>query len=235
MRRPLPAAALLLLLGLPLSLAAAPVPDAARVEAERLTSIDRSPGGMTVLPTGRRITPLGAHTTVAPHPYGMALSADGRTLVATSNGTGPFALTILRGLDRPDPEVFTFSARDIPGLKSLYQGVALTADGRTLYASGGEDGRVHVFDLSARRHLAAISLDTDGWRDSISAQLALTPDGKRLLVVDQGNYRLAVLATAAGRVGARRADALCRGGGPGRAVRVRGEHRALRVPPGGEG
>ncbi|MGA2609337.1 MAG: hypothetical protein ABSH01_17990, partial [Terriglobia bacterium] len=37
--------------------------------------------GMTVLPNGRLITPFGKQVKVAPHPYGLGLSPDGKTLV----------------------------------------------------------------------------------------------------------------------------------------------------------
>ena len=57
------------------------------------TRID--PRGETVLPNGRLITPLGVQVKVAPHPYGLALSPDGKTLVTVNSGTKPFSISIL--------------------------------------------------------------------------------------------------------------------------------------------
>lgn len=161
---------------------------------ERLTQI--VPGGVTILPTGRLLTPYGKQIVVAPHPYGLALSPDGQTLVASSNGVGPFALTVVSGPDAVEPVVTTISSAQEPDFRSTYQGVAVAPDGETLYAAGGNDGRVHVFDRQSRRRLAVIGLNGDGWADSIPAQMALSRDGRTLLVVDQGNYRLAVIDTA---------------------------------------
>jgi len=167
---------------------------------ERLAKIARAPDGTTILPTGRLITPRGRQIVVAPHPYGLAISPDGKTLVASSNGTGPFALTVVTGLDANEPSVRAISEASESDFKSLYQGVAISPDGRTLYASGGNDGRLHIFDLATLRRRAAISLDGEGFSDSLSAQMALSRDGRTLLVVDQANYRLVIFDTARQKV-----------------------------------
>ncbi len=51
-----------------------------------------NPNGETILPSGRLITPLGKQVKVAPHPYGLALSPDGKTLVTVNSGTKPFSV-----------------------------------------------------------------------------------------------------------------------------------------------
>jgi YVTN family beta-propeller protein len=169
-------------------------------DPEALTHIDRRPGGVTVLPNGRRLTPPGRQVTVAPHPYGLALSRDGGTLVASSNGTGPFELSILDHLAEETPHRSTISVASDPELRSLYRGVVLSPDGRTLYASGGNDGRIHLFELPSRRRLATVSLDDARFAGSIPGDLALSPDGRTLLAVDQGNYRLVVIDASTRRV-----------------------------------
>ena len=69
--------------------------------------------GETVLPNGRLITPLGRHVKVAPHPYGLALSPDGKILVTANCGTHPFSASIITQLDSPEPQV----AQIPPGFK----------------------------------------------------------------------------------------------------------------------
>ncbi|MCC6445947.1 MAG: hypothetical protein IT210_21150 [Armatimonadetes bacterium] len=169
---------------------------------ERLVKIDRAPGAVSVLPTGRLLTPYGKQIVVPPHPYGLALSPDGRTLIASSNGTGPFALTVITGLDTAEPAVHTISEAEDAELKSLYQGIAVSPDSRTLYASGGNDRSLHIFDLATRRRQAKILLDGDGYEESLPGQMALSPDGRILLIVDQANYRLVVFDTAKRKVAA---------------------------------
>ena len=69
----------------------------------RPTKID--PYGETILPSGRLITPLGRQVKVAPHPYGLALSPDGKTLVTVNSGTKPFSVSIVTGLGSEQPQV----------------------------------------------------------------------------------------------------------------------------------
>ena len=68
---------------------------------DRPTHID--PAGETVLPNGRLITPAGVQVVVEPHPYGMALSPDGKMLVTANVGTWPYSLSIIRSLDAKRP------------------------------------------------------------------------------------------------------------------------------------
>src|SRR2546426_11601094 len=80
--------------------------------ADRPTKID--PGGETVLPNGRLITPRGIQVKVAPHPYGLALSPDGKTLVTANSGTAPFSFSIITDVGSRDPKVVQVP----PGYKS---------------------------------------------------------------------------------------------------------------------
>src|SRR2546427_763832 len=127
---------------------------------DRPVKID--PAGGTVLPNGRLITPFGKQVTVAPHPYGLALSPDGKTLVTANSGTAPFSFSIITDLGSRDPKVVQVP----PGYKSpgadpdsVYMGVAIAPDNRTLYVAEGNNGRVGIFDLVTRRRLDSVSLD----------------------------------------------------------------------------
>jgi len=158
------------------------------------------PAGETVLPNGRLITPRGTQVKVAPHPYGLALSPDGNTLVTANSGTAPFSLSIITGLDSPQPTVVQIP----PGYKSphadpesTYLGVAIAPDNRTLYASEGNNGRVGVWDLTTQQRLA--SLDLDGafagknYTHSLTGDLKLSPDGRLLYVLDLAHFRLVII------------------------------------------
>ena len=99
-----------------------------------------NPNGETILPSGRLITPLGKQVKVAPHPYGLALSPDGKTLVTVNSGTKPFSVSILTGLDSQQPQVAQIppaldSTDDDP--ESVFLGAAIAPDNRTLYVSEG--------------------------------------------------------------------------------------------------
>jgi YVTN family beta-propeller protein len=167
---------------------------------ERPVKIDLS--GETILPNGRLITPLGSHIKVAPHPYGLAVSRDGKTLVTANSGTHPFSASIITQLDSPQPRV----AQIPPGFKpadadpdSVFLGVAVGRDNRTLYLSEGNNGRVGIFDLVTHQRLYSLSLDGivlgKTYANSLTAALQLSPDGRRLFVLDLAHFRLVILDT----------------------------------------
>jgi YVTN family beta-propeller protein len=167
---------------------------------DRPVKIDLS--GETILPNGRLITPLGRHVKVAPHPYGLALSLDGKTLVTANSGTHPFSASIITQLDSPMPQV----AQIPPGFKpadadpdSVFLGAAVGPDNRTLYLSEGNNGRVGIFDLVTHQRLYSLSLDGafqgKAYANSLTATLQLSPDGRRLYVLDLAHFRLVILDT----------------------------------------
>ncbi|MGH9847878.1 MAG: hypothetical protein ACREEM_55025 [Blastocatellia bacterium] len=78
-----------------------------------------------VLPNGRLITPRGRHVWVAAHPFGLVLSPDGRTLVASCNGTEPFAVSILTDLQGDSPRLDQITA--IRTMKTLRRSGPMTS------------------------------------------------------------------------------------------------------------
>ena len=79
-------------------------------------------------------------------------------------------------------------------LKAVFMGLAITADNRTLYAAGGNEGNILIFDLPTMTRIAIINLNVAvggrTWKDSYIGDLKLAPDGKMLWAVDQANFRL---------------------------------------------
>ena len=166
-----------------------------------------------VLPNGRVLTPRGRHVRIAAHPYGLTLSPDGKTLVASCNGTEPFAVSIIRGL-RPgeDPRLAQIAADreryrgskvaddEDDEFRSVFMGLAISPDNRTLYAASGNQGSVFLFDLIEQRRIATITANQGGTKDSFLGAMALTRDGRQLYVLDQANYRVVVIDPIARRV-----------------------------------
>jgi len=164
--------------------------------------VEIRPDGETVLPNGRLITPLGKHVLVAPHPYGLALSPDGKTLVTVNSGTSPFSFSIITDLASDQPKVAqvppTGGSADADP-QSVFLGVAIARDNRTLYLSGGDNGRVGIFDLTTRQRLDSISLDGTWqgkvYKNSLTGELALSADDRWLYVLDLAHFRMAILDT----------------------------------------
>jgi YVTN family beta-propeller protein len=158
--------------------------------------------GMTVLPNGRLITPFGKQVKVAPHPYGLALSPDGKTLVTVNSGTHPFSASIVTDIFGLAPHV----AQIPPGFKSsdadpesVLLGADIARDNRTLYLSEGNNGKVGIFDLVTHQRLGSLSLDGEFqsriYNHSLSGELLLSRDGKTLYVLDLAHFRLVVFDT----------------------------------------
>jgi hypothetical protein len=55
----------------------------------------RRPGAASILPGGRVISPLGRQYVTGPGPFGLAISASGRTLASANSGPDRFSLTVL--------------------------------------------------------------------------------------------------------------------------------------------
>lgn len=152
-----------------------------------------------MLPGGRMISPLGLHHTTGPGPFGLAVSPDGKTIVSADGGPNRYSLTILQRNEngwsskrlaapkKGEPEA------EQDDWRSVFMGVAFDERGRVLYASEGNSGRVRVLEMPRGTKLRVYDLNQNGFRDSYTGDLAL--DGKRqlLYVVDQANFRVAVI------------------------------------------
>src|ERR1700731_2227 len=57
----------------------------------------RRPGAPSILPGGRVIAPTGRQYITGPGPFGLAISADGKTIVSVNSGPERFSITVLEG------------------------------------------------------------------------------------------------------------------------------------------
>ena len=166
-----------------------------------------------ILPNGRAIDPVGTWTPIAPMPFALAVSPDGKHLVAPSIGW-PFALNIIDGpgssspqyrrfpeikaekgstiLPSNDPHLRVSSTND-PNTQ-VHMGVAYSPDGSLLYDPTGDSGAVDIYDSNTWQHVGRIELDgkLNGktYKESFAAVALLSPDGRTLYVLDQGNWRV---------------------------------------------
>ncbi|HOW72429.1 MAG TPA: phosphoesterase [Phycisphaerae bacterium] len=153
------------------------------------------PGGVSVLPSGRYVTPAGVVVRITADPFGMALSRDGSRVVAVHDQV----LTVLE-VAQPGSAV-RYPSYDgklaTPFKNGAFMGVQVTRDSRLAYLSGGNDGSIVVFDLVAGKRLDAITLngvfDGRAYEDSLTGDMVLSDDGRRLFVLDQFNFRLVVV------------------------------------------
>lgn len=159
----------------------------------------RRPGAQTILPGGRIIEPWGRQYTTGPGPFGLAVSPNGRMVVSSNGGPNRYSLTVLEwegGFWRSRHYVAPVRKQGEPepedDWRSVFMGLAF-GDERTLYASEGNSGRVRVIDPKTGDLKRIYDLNQGGFQDSYTGDLALDRARGLLYVVDQANFRVAVV------------------------------------------
>ena len=160
------------------------------------------PSGLTILPTGRHLKPVGRHFPVARWPHGLVLSPDGATLFIASDGIGQFVTE----WETPSPTITSFSSlrKGMPKRRSNAGGAAFSPDGKKLYWCSRESGEVYVVDVATHTIMDAIALNVEvnGQRfaDSCALDVKASADGSSLYCADVTNFRVVVLDAAKRKV-----------------------------------
>ena len=167
---------------------------------EAFVKIDRN--GKTVIPNGRIITPVGKTITTAPHPYGLTLSPDGNVAVTANSGTSPLSITVIQDVLSENPRIKQIPpgpSTDKGVLASVFMGLAIAPDNRTVYVSGGQENKIYLFDILTGKKIDSIdcsfkSQDVD-YSDGYIGDMVLSKDGKTLYAVDQIGFRMIIADT----------------------------------------
>ena len=161
-------------------------------------TIDKK-SGVFIIPNGRMLTPWGKQFMLPPHPYGLAISKDGKTAAALQTTNKPNYVAIVRNLDTDKPRVVQIRA-DKMTLTGAFMGLAFSADDSLLYVSAGNDGTVAIIDVESMKITKTVSLNgkfTDGsFKDAYTGDIILSPDGKTLYAIDQANFRVVAIDVA---------------------------------------
>src|SRR3954464_3005646 len=174
---------------------------ASRVSAQREIKVLTVPGkkaythidknGVSVLPSGRFVSPAGQTIQITHDPFGMAVSPDGTKTVTLHNGV----FTIINNETLASTRVPSYD-RSIPSPLSngSFLGVAFSPDSKTVYLSGGDNGAVIIYDIESMQRMDSISLNgpsgNEVYEDSFTSDLVLNETNNELLVLDRGNFRL---------------------------------------------
>ncbi len=149
------------------------------------------------LPTGRTLDPAGVAWPVGSMPLAMTLSPDGLQVVVLLNGWREQGVQVV---DRATGQIL----QTLPQA-AAFLGLAFSPDGRTLYASGGNQDVIYRYAWAAGRASLADSIiiepkapQKNGRR--YPAGLALSPDGSRLYVAENLTDSLAVVDLASATV-----------------------------------
>lgn len=164
------------------------------------TKIDKK--GKTVIPNGRFITPYGKLVEVAPHPFGLTLSADGTVAVTANSGTSPISISIIKNLKSSHQSVLQVppgSSTDEGVLASAFMGLAISPDNKIVYVAGGQENKIYLFSIDSGAKLDSVdcSVSENGEKtpDGYIGDMKLSKDGRYLYAVDQMLFRLLVIDT----------------------------------------
>lgn len=155
----------------------------AQLDAQRFTGI---------LPSGRRVTPVGKVVRITHDPFGLAVAPDGQTILTLHSGV----VTLIKTSDPEHPLRIPAYDRSIPSILdgASFRGVAFASNSKTAYLSQGDRGKVVLFDLEKLTRQGSIDLDGSfngvKYEDSFTSDLVLNPQKNELLVLDRGNFRL---------------------------------------------
>lgn len=195
--------------------------------AEARRTAGRQGDGSVILPGGRKLTPAGRVLDVGGFPLAMRVLPGDRYVAITDGAYGYEALRIV-DTRAPDPRAAVVSSREYPRTSgtphspALFYGLALTADGKRLYASNGGydpvddavDGKQHfntidVFDLvgdppkltpaAAGPIKLMFNAGNGAASQRLPAGLQLSADGKLLYVACQSDATLAIVDVASGQ------------------------------------
>jgi len=163
--------------------------------------------GKTIIPNGRFIEPAGKIYMLAPHPYGLKVSPDGKTAVTANSGTSPLSISIIRGIDTDSPVVQQIPpgpATERGVLASVFMGLAISPDNEKVYVSGGQENMIYIFDLATGEKTDSIMCDFNNdhmdYTDGYIGDMCLSKDGKKLYAVDQIGFRLIIIDTEKNKI-----------------------------------
>ncbi len=153
----------------------------------KASKIDTS--GVSVLPSGRYITPAGKTIRITNDPFGLAVSPDGKISITLHDGV----ITIINNITLSSTRIPDYAKKIKSPLKeSSFIGVAFDHKKDVVYLSGGDEGSIIAFNYNTYRVEDSISLNGEfnkiKFEDSFTSDLLLVD--RELLVLDRGNFRL---------------------------------------------
>ena len=170
-----------------------------------------------LLPNGRLVNPAGTTVPLGDFPVATAVSPDGQIAVVSNAGQGEGSTPLqgnqsLQVIDLGTDQVVQTIADQTNGKDTFYnEGVAFSPDGRRVYVTGGGNDAVYDYAVSGNRlHLAATRASTHKTglpqlpelanAYGYSRNVAVTPDGSRLLVTNEQGGSVAAIDPKTGSI-----------------------------------
>ena len=149
------------------------------------------------LPTGARLDPAGRLTDLGSLPMAMVPSPDNSGFVVLLNGYRENGIQVVNRATGAITQTIT--------QRAAFIGLAFSPDGKRLYASGGNDDAIYVYDWSNGKAAIADTIVLLSKRASqdgrkYPAGVGASPDGAALYVAENLGDSLAVIDLASGLV-----------------------------------
>jgi len=133
----------------------------AQVEYEvpgRLDYCKINENGISVLPSGRFVSPVGEKIRVHRAPYGLAVSNDGKFAVVLHSG----AVTLVE-MSTSSSNVSRFPEFDGKGIDIIkgasFVGASFSNNNRVVYLSGGDKGKIWMFDVILKKVIDSVDVN----------------------------------------------------------------------------
>jgi len=153
-----------------------------------------NPSGVSVLPSGRYVTPAGELLRITHDPFGMAISPNGKKAVTLHNGV--FTIIDLPSLTSTRVPSYDRKIAS-PLADGSFLGVCFAPDSKTVFLSGGDNGSVIVYDIDKMQRTDSISLNgrigDSTYAESFTSDLQLIAEQNLLVVLDRGNFRMVTI------------------------------------------
>lgn len=135
---------------------------------------------------GWGLTPAGRHIPVSDMPLKMVLSPDGKYMAAIHGGFTGTGITLVHLVDQ---RVTQFQP-----LARAFNGVAFSADGKRLFAAGGNSGLIHTFSHQEGRLIEQAQTNpAPDAGDTLLAGLAVHPTSGKLYVCNEAGHEVWVV------------------------------------------
>ncbi len=153
----------------------------------------------TLLPVGYRVTPAGAQSPLGDLPLSLTPFPDRAAVLVVNAGHGVQSLQVVDVRTGTVEQTVRYHAPE-----ALFVGAAFSPDGRRAYVSAGGNNKIRTFDVTGDRltETAPIQLPTrnpaGATVNPYPAGLAVTPDGRHLVVADSVADAVTVVDLPAG-------------------------------------
>jgi YVTN family beta-propeller protein len=157
------------------------------------------PGGTAVIPVGYRVTPAGLQSKLGDLPLIAKPFPDGQAVLVVNAGQGVQSVQVVAAKDGSVLQTIQYASP-----QAVFAGAAFSPDGTKAYVSAGGNNKIRVYTVAGDRltETTSIPLPTKNPAgqtiNPYPAQLAVTPDGAKLVVADHLADAVTVIKLADG-------------------------------------